>query len=360
MRFSRFFESFCALRERSPVERLGPKSRYAIVSDLRMGDGGGADALGHNRELAEAVLGGVYLPEGYTLVLAGDTEDLRSFWSKDITASWERIYALFDEFAAQGSLRKLLGERDLGLIRKSRPRYNFLHGLRLERDDFEFFILHGHQAARYFAGTDYQDFIQRQLHKPRKIRDERDMDDPGRLYRTELRLYRASLRLGIATIFGHTGRALFESCTEYDDLRSSIEALLRKGDGDGGGESRLDAMLELYRKRIASVERQRKSPGTTLRATEGGTLVPSLFNPGPANWCRGLNFLEIEGERIRSVRWIETKHERRSLRSRALRVEQFGDRSLARCVMNEAELRSVKDRVSLLSPVAPALESRQA
>ncbi|HTX73183.1 MAG TPA: hypothetical protein VMC79_10185, partial [Rectinemataceae bacterium] len=350
MRFSQFFASFCALRERSPVEKLFPDSRYAIAADLHLGDGGGMDTFGRYRGLAESVLGAVYLAGGHTLVLAGDTEDLRAFWSKDITQSWPRIYALLDEFASQGSLRKLLGERDLGLIRKQRPRYRFHHGLRLDWEGFEFFVLHGHQAARYFAGMDYQDFLQKQLHKPSRIRDEGDMDDAGRLYRTERRLYRASLRLGIATLFGHTGRMLFESRTEYDDLRSSIESLLRReSPKTEEGSSVIDAMLELYRKELARMERHGQVPGMTLQAGEEGSLAPCLFNPGFAGGRKGLNFLEIEGGRLRMVRWVPFARIPRSLRARSLAVDEFEEYGVARCILRETSLASVRDRVELLA-----------
>jgi hypothetical protein len=351
MRFAHFKKSFQGLFERSPAEKISPSSRYAIVGDLRMGDGGKHDSLRRHGDLVERVLGTVYLPEGYSLVLAGDTEDLRNYWSKDIEATWRRLYGLFDEFALQGSLQKLIGERELGLIRKQRSRYRILHGLRLDWKGFELFVLHGHQAARYFAAEDYEDFLQKYQHQPRRIRDENDMDDPGRLYRTERRLYRASLGMGIATIFGHTGRALFESQTEYDELRSSIEGLFRKDtqaearDGD-----RLDAMIKRYRQGLMKMDQQGRGAELTLKASEAGPLVPCLFNPGLANCHSGLDCIEIHGTLIRKVRWVDEDRARPSLKSRALGSDRFEESGLVRYILGESDIESVRDRIRLLSP----------
>lgn len=351
MRFSRFFDSYCWLRDRSPVERLGPSSRYVIVSDLLLGDGGKDDSFVRGRGLAEAVLRSAYLAQGHTLVLAGDTEDLRRFWYKDIMKAWRDLNGLFSEFAVHGSLRKLLGERDLGLMRKPGFSVPLLHGLRLQSKGVELFVLHGHQASRYFAGLDYGDFLLRQMEKPFPVKDAKDLDDPGRLLRVELRLERASRRLGIATLFGHTGRALFESRSDYDYLRTSVEELLHRGAEEGKdgtkGDGLLDSLLGLYRKEIARLENSGEVPGPTLQETCGGTLFPCLFNPGPALAGKGFNVLEIEGGMIRAVRWLKSDRVKRSLQSRALRVEKLQVPGLARCVLREAELDAVAEGIRL-------------
>jgi hypothetical protein len=250
----------------------------------------------------------------------------------------------------QGCLRRLIGERELGLVRKSRPRYKPIHGLRLEWGGLELFAFHGHQAARYFAGRNYDDFLQEYQARPRRIRDEKDMDDAGRLYRTERRIYRACLRRGIVAIFGHTGRALFESRTDYDDLRLSIERLFRREaatrEAEGGV---LDLMLARYRRELGRKDRRERDSGLTLGAGGEGLLAPCLFNPGFVVSGSGLNFLEIEDGRIRRVRWIDDRREHAALRSRSLRLDRFEDEGLTRCVLGEANLDSVRERMDLLS-----------
>ena len=125
-------DSMADIAARSPFETLGPESRYVVVADLRMGDGGKKDELADAKKPLFDILGRWYLPRGYTLVLNGDIEDLRRFWLKDILAAWPELYALFDAYAELGRLRKILGERDLALMRLGSYSYELSHGFRLD------------------------------------------------------------------------------------------------------------------------------------------------------------------------------------------------------------------------------------
>lgn len=350
MRFSTFFDSYRWVRDKSPVENLGPTARVAICADLGLGDGRKDDQAWRRHELLEAVLGSVYLPEARTLVLAGDTENLRAFWHKDIEAAWSRLYTILDGFQARGCLRKLLGERDLGLLRKKAPRYPLHHGLRLAFQDLELFVLHGHLATRYFAGTDYADFLQRQIDKPFPIRDEGDLDDPGRLLRAESRLARASEKLGIVTIFGHSGRCLFRSRTEYDELRGSIEDLISRA-SQGSDGSLVDSLLSRYRQEILRMERQGRDPELSLQRTSPLPLAPCLFNPGPVLGRKGLDFLELTEGNLRQVRWLPSRALRDG-KHPGLRAEAFPELGLARLVLREASLESLRTGIRK----APELE----
>ncbi len=356
MRYRAFFESFRGLHDRSPQERLSPCSRYVIVSDLGLGDGRNHDRAAPRRDLVEAVLGAAYLPEGYTLVLNGDAENLRSFWSKDIAEAWRRIFALLDEFAAQGSLRRLLGERDLGLVRKARPRYRHIHGLRLLWREFELFVLHGHQACRFFAGRDYRDFVNSYIDKPRRIRDAEDLKDPRRLHNAELRLYRASRELGIATIFGHTGRTLFESRTRRDELRASMDSILAGEAGREGSDAGvLEALLRLQEEKNARFHGGSRDMAPSLATGEEGSLAPCLFNAGRAVRRSGLNLIEIEGGALRQIRWTDDRRPHRSLAARSLRVETLEGCGVRRHVLREVELDSLRQRLGL--PARPTTET---
>jgi hypothetical protein len=102
-RARRLADSMADIAARSPSERLWEESRYVILADLRMGDGGKKDELAGERKALFSVLSEWYLPRGYTLVLNGDVEDLRSFWLKDIHAAWPEMYALFDASTRRAS-----------------------------------------------------------------------------------------------------------------------------------------------------------------------------------------------------------------------------------------------------------------
>lgn len=301
MRYRKFHESFQGLRERSPIEEMRPGRRYLVISDLRMGDGGESDELQALRDVVEEALASWYLENDFILVLNGDTENLRDFWLKDIRTAWADLYAIFDRFAARARLRKILGERDLGLLRKPRYPYPCLHGLRLARENLELFILHGHQASRYFAGRDYRDFLTDYLENPRRIRDDQDTEDPGRINRAERRLYRASLRRGMVSIVGHSGHALFESRGAQEGLRSRIERLILDTHAiKGDGADTIDAIIRLYRKSYRESERSGRE---CLAGDDEVHPAPCLFNPGPGAGRRGMNAIEIDDNAIRHVYW---------------------------------------------------------
>jgi hypothetical protein len=191
MKTAKLTSSMADIATKSPAEVLGPESRYVVIADLRMGDGGRRDELAGSRKALFGILSRYYLPRGYTLVLNGDVEDLRNFWYKDILAAWPKMYALFDVFAEAGSV----------------------------------LVMHGHQAASPFAGRDYlSDYIQHWLASSKRPRREGPEKEGQERFKTERRLYRAASRLGVLMIQGYTRRpyARFE-------LRStSIRGLLER------------------------------------------------------------------------------------------------------------------------------------
>ncbi len=350
MRYKRFESSFAALRERSPIEIMRAGRGYVVIGDLRMGDGGKRDELEPLRGLVETVLSSWYLKRDFTLVLDGDTEDLRNFWLKDIRSAWPRLYGIFDRFAAKARLRKILGERDLGLLRKPRYPYPLSHGLRLAGDGLELFILHGHQAFRHFAGRDYRDFVTDYLENPRRIRDEGDTTDPDRVCRAEKRLYRGSVERGIVTIFGHSGRRLFEARDEGESLRSLIERLLRESNfGYGDSPYTVDAMIKLYKERYREIERGGSAP-LGLEEGEGGSPAPCLFNPGLAAGRRGMDAIELEEGTIRLVRWTRSGRQEAGSEAAAGEVRSLEGPSFVRLVQAEAELGGLAERIALFRP----------
>lgn len=278
MKTAKLADSIAMIAAHSPAEALGPGSRYVIAADLRMGDGGKKDALAAARKALYAILGYWYLPRGYTLVLNGDVEDLQKFWLKDILAAWPKMYALFDAFADGGRLRKIVGERDLALLRLGSYPYELSHSLRLDGERSSILVLHGHQASEPYIGRDYlSDYMQRWLGSSKPPKREGRDDDRGERLKVERRLYRAASGLGIAAIEGHTKRPLFESLTNREAVRGEIDRLLRE------------------------------SASPYVPPERRASSSPCLFCPGRVLGSKGLRFLEIDGESLGLVRWVRTE-----------------------------------------------------
>jgi hypothetical protein len=256
-----------------PSEGLRPDSRYVILSGLRLGDGGDRDEFVQAKKAALWILGRWYYPRGYTLVLDGDIEDMRRFWLKDIMKAWAELYSVFDAYSYTGRLRKIVGERDLALLRLVSYPYPLSHGLKLESGDRSILVAHGHQASPPFVGRDYlSDYMVRWLGYPRRRRPDSEEKRSKGGRKAEERLVLASEKMGAILVEGHTKRPLFES-------------------------------------------RPRREWGSGPRAedAEGGALVagersfPGLFSPGRALGSRSIRILEIESGDLVMARWTKQK-----------------------------------------------------
>jgi hypothetical protein len=360
MKTTKLAASMADIAAHSPSENLGEGSRYVVLADLRMGDGGKKDELVGSKKALYAILGRWYLPQGYTLVLNGDVEDLRRFWIKDILAAWPEMYALFDAFSEKGRLRKIVGERDLSLLRLRSYPYEVHHGFRLDGEKNSILVLHGHQASRPYVGRDYlSDYIQYWLSSSKRPKPSRGGKDRYARYKAERFLYRAASRLGVAAIVGHTKRPLFESSTNRAFAIAEAERLFREGD-PRGDDSMVDALIDLCRK---EAKRRASDPRLALSGpgyAEGESASPCLFCPGRVLGSQSLRALEIEGGALRLTRWTKSGREaskRLAIRGIGRVVPEAAPEAIPqalegtpykRVVTRSAAIRDVLDRVEAL------------
>jgi UDP-2,3-diacylglucosamine pyrophosphatase LpxH len=351
MKFSEFFASFKELLETSPAEELNDDSKYLFLSDLHMGDGGKTDDLRPNRGIVQAALARYYLEQDYILVLGGDIEDLSKFKLREIRSAWYGLYAIFNEFAQRGALRKILGNHDLALLREEDYPYELLHWLRLVRKGKTIFAFHGHQASRVFVRYRYlSNFIVRYLAKPFRIKNTSISSDSRHRFKAERRVYRASKRLGIVSLSGHTHRPLFESLSKYENLRWKIEELLR-GYAESGSEGK-DTIAELIRVYRAEYERlgraERKRGLSRSLYEERDVLIPCLFNSGCATGKSGFTAVELAGGSISLVHWTDQTRPREYLEREALAKESLDGSPCTRYVLRRDGLDEIFARIELM------------
>ncbi len=346
-----FMPSFRELVDSSPAETLLPESRHVILSDLHMGDGGGRDDLAHNKNLIQTALRQWYLPEDYTLVLNGDIEDLSKFDDGRIRKAWKELYGIFDEFAAKGKLRKILGNHDLSILNGPGGAYTWSHGLSLSWSGEKLFCFHGHQASGFFANMNYvSDFIVRYLAKPLRIRNAGISGDSRRRYTAEHRIYRASRESGIITITGHTHRPLFESFSKYDSLRWSIENLVQEYI-EAGPERKQEIirLVGIYRSELERLSpRDMRYDLSTSLYDMKSLLIPCMFNSGCATGKNGLTCIELDRGSICLVHWAE-KEARREYIARESGTDRIIRKSgCTRYILREDTLDHVFTRIELL------------
>ncbi|HOX48470.1 MAG TPA: serine/threonine protein phosphatase [Spirochaetia bacterium] len=351
MKFKEFLASYSAFLASSPREELKEGSRYVFLSDLHLGDGGSRDDLAPNRGLVQNMLSRYYLERGYTLVLNGDIEDLSKFRYTDIRAAWSSLYAVFDAFAKEGRLRKLVGNHDLGLLRIKDHPYELSHGLVLERGRDRLFVFHGHQASKFFTRHDYlSDFIVRYLAKPLKIRNTSVDDDSKRRFKTERRIYRASRALGVVAVTGHTHRPLFESLSKYDSLRWAIEELVAEYPlASGPRREAVAEMVELYRDELSRLGKRELAFDLSRSLYDRGSLlVPCLFNSGCATGKHGATAIEYAGGELALVHWTGKKGPRPYVEREALMKDRIEGTPYARYILRSSPASHVFARVELL------------
>jgi hypothetical protein len=318
-----------------------------------MGDGGPKDELAKAKKSIAAVLGYWYYPRGYTLVLDGDVEDLRGFWFKDILAAWPELYAVFDVYSQAGRLRKIAGERDLALLRIASYPYEMSHALRLDTEGSSLLILHGHQASTALAGRNYlSDYLAHWLATSKRPKVEAEVK--GERFKTERRLYRAACSLGIILIQGHTRRPLFESLSSRDTVRAEVERLLREPQVR---PTVLDRMIDLYREEVRADSGKLRFASSGASFDERGIGVPCLFSPGRALGRRGLRAIEIEGGKVRLVRWTKSRVKRGGEESPSaapwpsaeLELTPLAGSTYARYELRSTAIDEIVERVGLLA-----------
>ena len=110
-------------------------SKIVIISDVHRGDGSYADSLMGNKNIYIAALN-YYLREGYTLIEAGDGDELwknKSF--KDISYSYKDVFKIFNRFNKNKRLYLIYGNHD---SKKKKNEYLDKQKRKLKKVDLKF------------------------------------------------------------------------------------------------------------------------------------------------------------------------------------------------------------------------------
>jgi UDP-2,3-diacylglucosamine pyrophosphatase LpxH len=303
-------EEFCLylkhLLEKAERIQLQPNSRILLLSDLHLGDGSSRDDIMGNISLLVSALRDYYLPMGYLLVLNGDVEELQKFSLEAIRQAHADLFQVFRDFAAKNHLRKLVGNHDRDLLAVEGDEFLLTEALRLDHSSGTLLCYHGHQSSEYYVRFEaVSKFLVRYLGRPLGVKNRDRAMTSQRRRKVERQSYYASLRLGIASLIGHTHRPLFESLSKYDQLRFRLESLIARYSSDPESDDAVrlgDEIRLLAREVRAMARRKRRSRAASLYDSDG-VPVPCLFNSGCATGKSGVTCLEITGERLSMVLW---------------------------------------------------------
>jgi len=313
------WEKLSALRADAELSILPTDGyRYAILSDLHLGDGGAADDLAPNK-LALLTALQHYDQEGYDLILLGDIEE---FWQFDLPLIvrhyGDTVYAAMRRYGDE-RVHRVFGNHDYewgGLADPARDgarQFSLaVEALAMQGPDGQVALLltHGHQGS--LASDKYAWFSRFFVRLFRGLEPLAAMVGLyNRGWATKSRVARDYERVMYAwardqhtiLICGHSHRPIFASRSPAESLGHRIDQARARSDAAAreGGE-RAEYEQEILRLRRAQV-REKLHGRTALPVKTEGELLPCYFNSGCGLYRDGITVIEIADGYISLVRW---------------------------------------------------------
>lgn len=330
----------------------GPGHRLVIFSDLHLGDGGASDDFKKNGELFLAAMRRYYLKKKFTLVLNGDIEELARFRLKSITARWAEVYRVWGEFAARGALVKLVGNHDLGLLRRGRSDLPFpvVESLQIRLGGKLLFVMHGHQTSNLnWAFQTFGILFLRWLLRPLGIGNYTVARSSRRRFKVEKRMYGFARKKKIMALIGHTHRPLFESLSRLESLKVEIENLCRKYPRAAkAARPGLERQLERLKAEFVKLQGKDRQVRSAENLYHDGPLLPCLFNSGCGIGRHGVTGIEIVRGRAALVYWVDRGRTDKYFDAEGYEPQRLGDSDFYRIVLKEEDLDYIFTRIDLL------------
>jgi hypothetical protein len=167
-----FAATLLALMNSAPESELGRNAKVLIVSDLHAGDGTDSDDFGVNEALFLDALESLYIRDGWTVVLNGDIENIRKSKYHKIVSAHAGLYERPSRLSCGGRLCKILGNHDLGLLKRDDSPFPLHHALLLRHGEDRVVCFHGHQAPKILSRHErISEFVVRFIAHPLLLRD---------------------------------------------------------------------------------------------------------------------------------------------------------------------------------------------
>jgi predicted phosphodiesterase len=292
-------------------------------------------------------------------VLNGDIEELQRHSLALVKERWPRLYQVFDRFAREGRLFKILGNHDEDLMFEKNYPYPLYHVVRIETGHIPVYVYHGHQSSRIY--TKYKSVVRagiRYILKPFGIRNT-VARNPYRRFFVEKQAYQFSLNNHCISIIGHTHRALFESLGRCDYIKYEIERLCRDYPVSGGKDrERIAAEVAALRDELGKLRRKERRD-VLRQSLYGDELpVPCLFNSGAAIGRKGINAIELDKDTIALVYWFTEGEGRKFIDRGWYKIEKLPGTKFRRSVLNQDRMDYITARIDLLGKEKVLKEAR--
>ena len=313
----RTFQRLDAVFQSAPELPLDGNNKYAVMSDVHLGDGGQADNFHHNEQALMTSLK-YYRDKNYSLVLLGDIEDL---WQFDLEKILDRygssIYKLIRTFPP-GQVHRVFGNHDSEWGAPPDPIRNepgksqgAPEGLKLVDGTGKpcIFLVHGYQGT---TESDKYAWISRFA-----VRALAPVEWIGRLVgiegaanpsspdsqvpdNFEVIRYSWAKKKRLLLICGHSHRAMFASKPWSTYLREQIARLNAQIQTAPG----IPETEKLYAELILRNDqlREERERGRDVEPLDSQPK-PCYFNTGCCVYAKGPTCIELESGQIRLVKW---------------------------------------------------------
>jgi len=289
------------------------KTKYALFSDLHLGDGGKSDIFVHNEDTMIFALE-YYKKNGYSIILLGDIEELWQFNFIEIYDRYDkRIYKLLRSFQAN-KVHRIFGNHDNDWKRP--PTDPILYNENIQNgapeaiklgDDI--FLVHGHQGDKTCDRKTWESrYLSRKLKSLVPIGKEVGISNrsatksqiPGN---REKLYYDWAKDNNVFLICGHTHNAIFASRLYYWCLKEQIkkkETELKKCSKD---KVRIWELYKEIKKHKIDLHIEERMGRHYNQLETTGIPLPCYFNTGCGHFRDGITNIEIEGNKIRLIKW---------------------------------------------------------
>ncbi|MFP4442466.1 MAG: metallophosphoesterase [Spirochaetia bacterium] len=331
--------------------KLNRSSRYIILSDLHLGNGGRTDDFRENGEMVIRILKEYYFDRDYTLILNGDIEELQKFTLASIRKRWADFYELLDLYRNSERLVRIVGNHDLTLLTKPKEDLEARQALKLSYKDNSLFIFHGHQTSpSYIKYHRWIGFVLRYLANPLRIRNYSVSHDSLKKFKTEERAYNFAAARKILAVIGHTHRPLFESLSKEDTIRFKIEKYCRKyPEASEKNRTKIENLINRYKQELHIIARSKPERELKNSLYNSTLLVPCVFNSGCGIGKSGFTALEVKKETIGLVHWFDRNRSEKYLTYNNHDAKQLGDTDFYRVILKRDALQYIFSRIFLLS-----------
>ncbi|MDR2965729.1 MAG: serine/threonine protein phosphatase [Treponema sp.] len=335
----------------SSILDISKGGKVLVISDLHMGYGS-RDDLDRNGEMVTCILEHYYFKNGWTLILNGDIEELQKYPLENIRKKWAALFRVFDMFAGENRLYKIIGNHDASIYFKRHPDYPYklYQAVKVITGKACAYVFHGHQLSAIYSRFNwFIGLLIRYFLKPLGIKNISDSRNPQKRFVIEQKAYSFSMENHCLSIIGHTHRPLFESLGRFDYIKFEIERLcLEYPASKGERRDSIEAEVKALRKELSKLKRKEKRD-ILRQSLYGDELpVPCLFNSGCALGKKGINAIEVSSEDIALIYWFTEGKSKKFVTRGNYKIEGIPGFPYNRVVLNHNKLDYISAKIKLL------------